>query len=131
MNRRIWVVLSIAYAAGIFVLSSLPLAGSVVFPGSGIDKLIHAAEYALLFLIVRRAVCGKTGLSLLITVPYAGSDELHQAFVPGRHAGIDDFAADLAGILLLVALSALLHRFPLLARFRRRILSHVVSRKGD
>jgi len=131
MERRWWVSLSIGYAAGIFVLSSFPLPDSPFLSAHGLDKLIHAAEYAVFFLLLRRASSGRAWIALLIAVLYAGSDELHQAFVPGRHAGFDDFSADLAGIALMAVLLAVLRRSPLPGRIGRRILESVISRKED
>ncbi len=95
--------------AVIFYLSaqrSLPQA-----PGYWLDavlkKLCHAIEYAILFLLLFRAWrCGRTTdqalcTSLLATAAYALSDELHQAFVPGRSANWYDVLIDLSGVLLL------------------------------
>lgn len=72
-----------------------------------LKKLGHAAAYALLFLLLRRAwlriLDSRRALpaSLVITAAYAVSDELHQAFVPGRHANVYDVVIDLTGVLLL------------------------------
>lgn len=72
----------------------------------GLDKLAHAAIYALLAFLAARAFAT---LSLLVdtrVLPWAAaifaavyglSDEVHQAFVPGRTADIWDLAADAAG----------------------------------
>mgnify|MGYP003865844525 CR=1 FL=1 len=130
MKRRWWIAIGIGYAAGIFAASSLPLRG-LSLSTSGLDKLIHATEYALFFFIIRKAAPGRAWIPLAIAILYAGSDELHQAFVPGRHAGIDDFAADLAGIGLMAALIAFFQRCTLLARIGQRILAYVISRKED
>lgn len=43
-------------------------------------------------------------LTLLICALYAGSDEWHQAFVPGRACEFIDFAIDMAGSILGIAL---------------------------
>jgi len=131
MKQRWWIALSIGYAAGIFAASSIPLSDLPLLSASGLDKVIHAIEYALFFFLVRKAALGRTWIALIITILYAGSDELHQAFVPGRHAGIDDFGADLVGIALMAALGALLRRPSLPARIHRRILGIVISRKED
>jgi len=131
MKRAWWIAVAIAYAAGIFAGSSIPLRELPLLPASGLDKLIHAVEYALFFFIVRKAVGGRGWIPITIAILYAGTDELHQAFVPGRHAGIDDFAADLTGIFLMAILTALVRDSPLLAGIRRRILALVIWRKED
>jgi VanZ family protein len=71
-----------------------------------IRKLGHVSEYLILALLVLRALSRETGgklsprrlaLGLLITALYAVSDELHQAFVPGRTASIADVSIDVLG----------------------------------
>ena len=65
-----------------------------------LKKLGHAAGYAVLFLLLTRAWSqSRTGdrvldSSLLTTAAYAVSDELHQAFVPGRRANWYDILID-------------------------------------
>jgi len=67
-----------------------------------IKKLGHATEYAILFLLLFRTwhhdypLAQALRTSLLITAVYAISDELHQAFVPGRHANWYDVLIDLS-----------------------------------
>ena len=92
----------------IFYFSSQP-AGSPALerfptpPGFG-----HLVGYALLGLLLYRALYGSLlGWNLIaarntfiIGVLYAVSDELHQLFVPGRHASAADVGIDAAGILL-------------------------------
>ena len=92
----------------IFYFSSQP-AGSPALerfptpPGFG-----HLVGYALLGFLLYRALYGSLlGWNLIaarntfiIGVLYAVSDELHQLFVPGRHASVTDVGIDAAGILL-------------------------------
>jgi len=94
----------------IFYLSSqarLPQA-----PGPRIDallkKLAHITEYTLLYILFVRAFHHSQNnleramrISLLATAVYAISDEVHQAFVPGRHANGYDVLIDISGGLLL------------------------------
>ena len=105
----------------IFALSAIPeMPGDPGLPHAGsewIDHLLrnaaHMAEYAVLAGLVWRAArlrvppspgyLGPAAWSLL----YAASDELHQAFVPGRTCSLQDWALDAAGaglgLVLLVA----------------------------
>ena len=71
------------------------------------DKLMHLMAYAVMGLLVFRAVAGglparvtppSAGLTLLITIAYGASDEFHQLFVPNRSADLHDLYADIAGI---------------------------------
>jgi VanZ family protein len=86
--------------AVIFTLSSVP--GSSV-PGR-FGSLAHFVEYAVLGALVTFAV----GLrwrraplfAIVFSALYAVSDELHQAFVPGRVPDPLDLAIDVAGAAL-------------------------------
>ena len=78
-------------------------------PGGVPDYILHGVEYAGLAVVTFRALAGGlparvtgTGalLTLLITVAYGVSDELHQRFVPLRTADLRDVGYDFAGALL-------------------------------
>ncbi|MBN2416573.1 VanZ family protein [bacterium] len=107
----------IVYAATIFVLSSLPSTSLPETLFDFQDKVLHLLEFglfALLFqrmLFRRRARTPRTVLfSILTCMAWAGLDELHQFFVPGRYCDITDFLADTAGILAAHAGWVLLRR---------------------
>jgi VanZ family protein len=94
----------VAWAALIFLLSSFeaPDVGS-----GGVDyfvrKLAHLTEYALLGALLARATRRELP-AFLLGVAYAASDEIHQHFVPGRHATPVDVAIDAVGVALGVVL---------------------------
>ena len=88
------------WAGVIFALSSIPSLGT----GLGVWDLIlrkgaHVTEYAVLALLLVRAL-GREAPALALGVLYAASDELHQAFVRGRHASPVDVAIDTVGLLI-------------------------------
>lgn len=92
--------------AVIFYLSSL---NEAPLPEDVSDKSGHFLGYATLGFTVVRAVAGglprpitwhTASIAIAITVAYAISDELHQAFVAGRTAALDDLYADAAGTLV-------------------------------
>jgi VanZ family protein len=98
--------------------SSLPQAQSESVDAL-IKKISHIAEYTLLFLLLARAwrwtlagrPAGSEGdvaralwVALLTTMAYAISDEVHQAFVPRRHASWVDVVIDVAVPVLLCLL---------------------------
>jgi VanZ family protein len=90
----------VAWAALIFALSSIPSLSS----GLGtwdlvLRKLAHATEYAVLGGLLLRAL-GRELPAFALGVAYAASDELHQAFVEGRHGAPRDVAIDAAGVLI-------------------------------
>jgi VanZ family protein len=97
------------WMAIIFYLSAQPDLPQA--PDALLDVLLkksgHAVEYASLFLLYLRAWKANHSTdralrtSLWATGVYALSDELHQAFVPGRKANWYDVVIDMSGVLLL------------------------------
>ncbi len=84
-------------------------------------KIVHATEYGLLWFLWWRALgYGRTEMwaAATIAVGYAATDELHQAFVTGRHGTPVDVAIDAVGVALAIALSRRAARGPLLRRRR-------------
>ena len=94
----------IVWAAVIFAFSAIPSLGT----GLGtwdlvLRKLAHMAEYAVLAALLWRALGSYAG-ALVLAVAYAGTDELHQHFVSGRHAAFRDVGIDAAGAAVGLAL---------------------------
>lgn len=94
----------LAWAGLIFAFSSVPDLGT----GLGgwdlvLRKIAHAVEYAILGALLARAT-GLAGLAFLLGMLYAVSDEIHQAFVPGRMGSPLDVAIDAMGVVIGVAL---------------------------
>ena len=92
--------------AGIFSVSSL---SEAPLPEGLSDKSAHWLGYAGFAVVVVRALAGglprrinvRTGaIALAIAIAYGASDELHQAFVPGRSADVHDLAADAMGAVI-------------------------------
>jgi VanZ family protein len=88
----------VAWAGVIFALSAIPSLSS----GLGdwdyvLRKCAHMTEYAVLAILLVRAL-GRELPAFLAAVAYAATDELHQHFVPGRHASPLDVAIDAVGI---------------------------------
>ena len=71
-------------------------------------KLVHIVEYGVLSLLYAFALLNTTSLnykqifwtSVLLTVAYGITDELHQCFVPQRTCKLSDVLGDLLGALL-------------------------------
>jgi VanZ family protein len=84
------------------------------FPDQSLDfvvrKLGHMVIFGVLAILLWRALAGTTTLrrpwawALALTILYAITDELHQAFVPGRTASGQDVGIDGAGALIAVAI---------------------------
>jgi VanZ family protein len=100
----------VAWAGLIFTLSSIPDLGTGL---GGWDlifrKLAHAAEYAVLAVLLLRAL-EHAWASFWLAAAYAVTDELHQAFVPGRLGSPLDVAVDAAGAAIGIALALRLRR---------------------
>lgn len=103
--------MALGWTGLIFGLSHQP---TVPLPGiPGVDKLAHAAEYGLYALLVARAIFPHLkrespthgwGPVLAWCLFYAITDEIHQAYVPGRSSDWLDVVADGTGALLCATL---------------------------
>ena len=110
MNVLVWGPV-LAWMAVIFVLSSQPSLPSA--PEALLDLVIkkggHFVEFAILAVLCFRAFV-KAGAdwvakrpwlwSLVVSIGYAGLDEVHQSFTPNRHPQVSDVLVDGAGIVL-------------------------------
>jgi VanZ family protein len=100
----------VLWAGLIFALSAIPDLGT----GLGLwdlvlRKLAHTAEYALLGGLMFRAARNPS-VAVLLGSAYAVTDEVHQAFVRGRHGSSVDWLIDTVGVLLGVAVAARISR---------------------
>ncbi|HRY60779.1 MAG TPA: VanZ family protein [Candidatus Fermentibacter sp.] len=94
-------VLLFALAAAVWILSSDPAPDYIppLFPYQ--DKLMHFVEFAALGFAIslnRDLFRRSDGAALASGVLWAGLDEIHQSFVPGRDCSTGDFLADCAGL---------------------------------
>lgn len=91
-----------AWMGLIFFLSAQP---DLPHPDTGwadflVSSLAHTFVFGVLALLWGRALGERPGalrLALVLTLLYALSDELHQAFVPGRVPDLWDLACDAMG----------------------------------
>lgn len=98
---------ALAWATLIVVMSSQSSLPSLPFVFEGVDKLEHAGEYGVLALAIlygwRWPVAPRAYVVIAVALVFGASDELHQAFVPGRTADVLDLLADVCGATLCVA----------------------------
>jgi VanZ family protein len=103
-----WVPVAL-YAGTIFYLSHQPHPDdnlpSFLFEEFS-DKFLHAVEYSILALLCYRAFRWGSGpvvarqavlLAIVTASVYGMTDEVHQAFIPFRESGWEDWLADTIG----------------------------------
>lgn len=111
---RYWLP-AIAWAGLILLGTSLPRV-----PGpdlSGHDKSVHVVIYLILGMLLLRALIRgqrwRVGSAASGTILFGGVfgalQELNQTYIPGRSGTVDDFLANLAGLILAVALVTTYH----------------------
>ncbi len=113
IRRLVAGVLAAAWAGLVFWLSSRPDLPFHVALVPGSDKVLHAGAYAVLGALLTLATAGArfsgrraVVIAAALASLYGVSDELHQAFVPGRDTSAGDWIADTAGALVGAALAA-------------------------
>jgi VanZ family protein len=106
--KKRWLVAwgpALAWAAFVFLLSSVPGTSLPSLPAPNFDKLVHGVVYFVLGALCLRGV-GRTSalpavpallLAALLATLYGMSDEFHQSFTPDRSPDWHDVAADAVG----------------------------------
>tara|TARA_Y100000310_G_scaffold325935_1_gene390175 strand:- start:2154 stop:2579 length:426 start_codon:yes stop_codon:yes gene_type:complete len=112
-NSKVSWIITIIIAITIFYMSSLIFAPGI--PGGFPWKSIAYHFYAFLFLQAFLLISLTKGkhknliiISIIFTIIYAISDEIHQFYVPGRFFAISDILTDSAGILFATLLYSLM-----------------------
>jgi VanZ family protein len=94
-NRIIAVLLVIGVMLALFIGGAQPFAvGLFAEPW---DKVAHAGFFCLLALLMSRFVGLHIALVIAMALFIGAADEIIQAFLPGRVAGLDDWLADVTG----------------------------------
>ncbi len=82
---------ALSYTVVIFIVSSLPGSEMPHLPFWNADKVVHFLEFGLFGIFLYRAfrlyrpLKRPYLLTLVVGIPYAALDEVHQYFVPGRN----------------------------------------------
>ncbi|MCB5190837.1 VanZ family protein [Methylobacillus arboreus] len=96
--------------AGIFIGGEAPGAGSL-FPPPW-DKVVHFFAFGTIGVLAGLAFPRlPLGVAWVLVVLIGAADELHQLFIQGRQAGLDDLLADALGGLAALPVIALLRRW--------------------
>ncbi len=110
---------AILYAVLILSVSSIPSLKTPQIRFIAADKVAHFIEYAIFAFLIFRSLVHIPALlrknlavptAVLFVAAFAYMDELYQRHIPGRHSDMTDYAADLAGALLILGLTWLRHR---------------------
>jgi len=98
----------------IFIQSSFPAVELPKVEFFSADKIVHMGVFGLLAALCFISLIHIqkenlfTGSAYLwtgiITILYGASDEIHQYFVPNRSSELQDWLADIAGIIIMLAL---------------------------
>jgi hypothetical protein len=108
--RWIFPLLTCAYCALIFYVSHQPIQVREEIDIPGLDKVVHAAIYAVLALLASQSLARALPAApprrrfwwpLLFAVLYGVSDEIHQSFIPAREFDPWDLVANSAGAAML------------------------------
>ena len=146
MSLRRWRIALLAWMGVIFLLSSSLLAPHMSAEGTEevfgslnylTRKCAHVAEYAVLAFLWFRSIRpraggirSRLGWSVLLSVLYAVTDELHQALIPERLGTWSDVLFDAAGaVWMALALWAIWRMGN--ARIRNRVLGAEACRLPD
>lgn len=97
-------LLTLAYAAAIFLVSSKDTSKVPLFPH--VDKVIHGIEFGILCTLICWSISSarfstksiyKIALPIALTSIYGATDEYHQSFTPHRSVEFFDWVADTTG----------------------------------
>ena len=89
-------LLGVAFIVSLFIGGAQPFAvGLIPAPW---DKLAHLLAFSGLAVIIDLALRPSPWLFFALPLAVSAADEVHQAFLPGRWAGIDDWLAGAIGV---------------------------------
>jgi VanZ family protein len=110
LMRNLAVFALLIVLAGIFIGGTMPGAGNLFTDPW--DKVAHFMAFAGITLLAGLALPNRSlTLILLLAVSVGIADEVHQLFLDGRQAGLDDLLADILGALFALPLIALIRRY--------------------
>jgi hypothetical protein len=91
-------LLILAFLGGIFIGGAQPVAVGLI--PSPWDKLAHLLAFGGLAVLLELALRPPVWLLLGVPMLVSAADEFHQAFLPGRNSGVDDWMAGAIGAVL-------------------------------
>lgn len=100
--RRIALLGMIAFVVGLFVGGAQPVAVGLFKPPW--DKLAHVVAFGSFAVLVELALRPRVAVLIGLPMLVSALDEIHQIWLPGRSAGLDDWLAGGVGVLLVFVL---------------------------
>jgi len=97
-SRSIAIALVLFMLAALFIGGAQPIAVGL-FPAPW-DKLAHATFFFVLAILLSSFIGLRITLAIMLTLLVGAADEIHQIFLLGRQAGLDDWLADAMGACL-------------------------------
>lgn len=86
------------FVVGLFIGGAQPVAvGLIPAPW---DKLAHVVSFGALAAMLELALRPRTWLFFALPLAVSATDEVHQAFLPGRYASVEDWLAGALGVSL-------------------------------
>jgi len=116
-KRYISIILTIAFAVEIFLVSSIPGSKTTDIHSPLIPIIYHFTVFFLLNFFLFFSIKGKNKISssyiiaaLILSLIYSISDEFHQSFVPMRSPDLNDILTDSIGLSISVLLAAFISK---------------------
>jgi len=105
----------VTFAIVLLMVASLFIGGAQpqavgLFPAPW-DKLAHLVFFFVMAFLLATVIRLPFAFVFLTVVFVGVCDEIHQSYLPGRHAGLDDLIADAVGALLGVLVFKLMKKF--------------------
>jgi len=108
-HRGFALIITLLIAIEIFYFSSISSFAEAPMKGINFSIVYHLIVFFLFAFFLLITIKGESKFkvkhifwTIIISLIYAISDEVHQVFVPGRFSSISDIMVDLVGILLAV-----------------------------
>jgi hypothetical protein len=94
----------LVFVLSLFWLGTMPKWVDL-FPAPPADKLVHLVVFGFITALLWVSLLRPRPFIIFVIMAMIGAaDELHQLHIPGRTASFADFAADLCGIVLVIAI---------------------------
>lgn len=100
--RLLALLACVAFVTGLFVGGAQPVAvGLIPAPW---DKLAHLVSFGVLTVLIELALRPRAWLLIALPMMVSAADEIHQAYLPGRFASVEDWLAGTVGACIAYAL---------------------------